>query len=130
MFIKRLLLAAALVVSFAAAAQSWQSDLDLANIQLATADRHLQTALSAKSDLAAVAALHQAKSAYGTAKTLYDQVARQIEEESRRYNWSPRKFTDYGDAQRSSRRADDGVSEATAAMMERIGNRGGARSQR
>jgi hypothetical protein len=131
MSLKRLsLFAAAITLAISAAAQSWQSDLDLANIQLTAADKHLQTALSAKTDLAAISALQQASSAYKVAKTLYDQVAKQIEEESARYNWVPRKFTDYGSAQRGYNRADDGVSAATSEMMGRIRNRGGSQSQR
>lgn len=122
--------AAAITISAAATAQSWQPDLALANIKLAAGDKYLQTALSAKTDVVAIAALMQASDAYKVAKTLYEQVAKQIEEESARYNWSPRQFTAYGDAQRSSRRADDGVSAATSEMMERIKNRGGNQSQR
>jgi hypothetical protein len=129
--LKRLaLFAAALTLSVAAFAQSWQSDLVLANIQLAAADRHLQAALDAKTNAAAIAALRQATDAYGLAKNLYDQVAKQIEEESARYRWSPRQFTSYGDAQRGHRRADDGVSAATADMMGRITNRNGQQAQR
>jgi hypothetical protein len=129
--LKRLaIFAAAITLSVAVFAQSWQSDLDLANIKLAAADRHLQAALDAKTNAAAIASLRQATDAYGLAKTLYDQVAKQIEEESARYRWSPRQFTSYGDAQRGHRRADDGVSAATADMMERIRQRGSAQSQR
>jgi hypothetical protein len=129
--IKRLaLFAAAITLSVAAFAQSWQSDLVLANIQLAAADRHLQTALDAKTNAAAIASLRQATDAYGLAKNLYDQVAKQIEEESARYRWSPRQFTSYGDAQRGHRRADDGVSAATAEMMGRITSRNGQQAQR
>jgi hypothetical protein len=124
------LFAAAITLSVAAFAQSWQSDLVLANIQLAAADRHLQTALDAKTNAAAMAALRQATDAYGLAKNLYDQVAKQIEEESARYRWSPRQFTSYGDAQRGHRRADDGVSAATADMMGRITSRNGQQAQR
>jgi hypothetical protein len=129
--LKRLaLFAAAIVLSAAASAQSWQSDLDLANIKLAAADRHLQAALDAKTNAAAIASLRQATDAYGLAKNLYDQVAKQIEEESARYRWSPRQFTSYGDAQRGHRRADDGVSAATAEMMGRITIRNGQQAQR
>jgi hypothetical protein len=124
------LFAAAITLSVAALAQSWQSDLDLANIKLAAADRHLQAALDAKTNAAAIASLRQATDAYGLAKTLYDQVAKQIEEESARYRWSPRQFTSYGDAQRGHRRADDGVSAATAEMMGRITSRNGQQAQR
>jgi hypothetical protein len=129
--LKRLaLFAAAITLSVAAFAQSWQSDLDLANIKLAAADRHLQAALDAKTNAAAIASLRQATDAYGLAKNLYDQVAKQIEEESARYRWSPRQFTSYGDAQRGNRRADDGVSAATAEMMGRITIRNGQQAQR
>jgi hypothetical protein len=129
--LKRLtVFAAAITISVAAFAQSWQSDLVLANIQLAAADRHLQTALDAKTNAAAIASLRQATDAYGLAKNLYDQVAKQIEEESARYRWSPRQFTSYGDAQRGHRRADDGVSTATAEMMGRITSRNGQQAQR
>jgi hypothetical protein len=129
--LKRLsLFAAAITLSVAAFAQSWQSDLVLANIQLVAADRHLQTALDAKTNAAAIASLRHATDAYGLAKNLYDQVAKQVEEESARYRWSPRQFTSYGDAQRGHRRADDGVSAATAEMMGRITSRNGQQAQR
>jgi hypothetical protein len=129
--LKRLaLFAAAITISVAAFAQSWKPDLDLANIQLAAADRHLQAALDAKTSTVAIAELRQATDKYGLAKTLFDQVARQIEEESARYRWSPRQFTSYGDAQRGHRRADDGVSAAMAEMMGRITSRNGQQAQR
>ena len=50
--LKRLaLFAAAIILAASAFAQSWQGDLDLANIQLAAGDRHFQTAMSAKTDI-------------------------------------------------------------------------------
>jgi hypothetical protein len=130
MFKRLAMFAVTITLSVAAFAQSWQSDLDLANIKLGAADRHLQAALDAKTNAAAIAALRQATDAYGLAKTLYDQVAKQIEEESARYRWSPRQFTSYGDAQRGHRRADDGVSAATAEMIGRITSRNGQQAQR
>ena len=129
--IKRLaLFAAAIILAASAFAQSWQGDLDLANIQLAAGDRHFQTAMSAKTDIAAISSFQQASSAYKVAKDLYAQVTRQIEEESARYRWSPRKFTDYGDAQRGAFRADDGISAAGLEMVQRMRNRNGAQSNR
>jgi hypothetical protein len=128
---KRLsLLLATLVLSVAAFAQTWQGDLDLANIQLAAADRHLQAALDAKTSTVAIAELRQATDKYTMAKNLFDQVARHIAEVSAQHQWPPGRFTGYGESQRGARRAGDGVSESTAAMMERIRARGGAQSQR
>jgi hypothetical protein len=129
--LKRLaLFAATIVLSLAAAAQSWQGDLDLANIQVAAADRHLQAALDAKNSTIALAELQQAIDKYTLAKNLFDQVAKHIAEVSGQHQWPPGRFTGYGESQRGSRRADGGVSEATAAMIERIRSKGGAQSNR
>jgi hypothetical protein len=122
--------AVTLVLSVAAFAQTWQGDLDLANIQLAAADRHLQAALDAKTSTVAIAELRQATDKYTMAKNLFDQVARHIAEVSAQHQWPPGRFTGYGESQRGARRAGDGVSESTAAMMERIRQRGGAQSNR
>jgi hypothetical protein len=129
--LKRLaLFAAAIMLSLAAAAQSWQGDLDLANIQVAAADRHLQAALDAKNSTIALAELQQAIDKYTLAKNLFDQVTRHIAEVSGQHQWPPNRFTGYGESQRGSRRSGDGVSESTAAMIERIRQRGGAQSNR
>ena len=131
MFIKRLsLFSAALVLSFSAASQTWQNDLDLARIQLLAAEKHLQTAMTAGTDLAALNELHQAKTKFTRARQLYDDVVKQIEEESKALNWWPSRFTGYDESRRGSGRASDGLSESTTEMIRRMQSRGGARQQR